>query len=84
MLDSRISMDLGFLLNSVMNLLSVLVAGFFVSPWMILFAALLLIQDAAAELLDRVLVPNLQDRSTTAGVDDSVRSGRSGRRRCIL
>ena len=42
MLDSRISMDLGFMLNNAMSLLSVLVAGFFVSPWMILFAALLL------------------------------------------
>ena len=42
MLDSRISMDLAFMLNNLMNLISVLIAGLFVSPWMILFAFLLL------------------------------------------
>ncbi|KKY25152.1 putative abc bile acid transporter [Phaeomoniella chlamydospora] len=43
MLDSRVAMDLAFLLNHVMNLLSVLIAGFFVSPWMILFATVLMV-----------------------------------------
>ena len=42
MLDSRIAMDLAFFTNNLMNLIAVLVAGLFVSPWMILFALALL------------------------------------------
>ncbi|KAK5230671.1 hypothetical protein LTR47_007525 [Exophiala xenobiotica] len=42
MLDSRISMDLGFMLHNMMHVLSVVIAGLFVSPFMIVFAAALL------------------------------------------
>lgn len=42
MIDSRISMDLAFMMHNVMQVISVIIAGFFVSPWMIGFALLLL------------------------------------------
>ncbi|ETI29167.1 hypothetical protein G647_01620 [Cladophialophora carrionii CBS 160.54] len=42
MLDSRISMDLAFMLHNMMHVLSVVIAGLFVSPFMIVFAAALL------------------------------------------
>lgn len=42
MLDSRISMDLGFMLHNMMHVVSVVIAGLFVSPFMILFALALL------------------------------------------
>jgi ABC-type multidrug transport system fused ATPase/permease subunit len=42
MIDSRISMDLGFMLNNAMQVLEVIIAGVFVSPWMIAFALALL------------------------------------------
>lgn len=42
MIDSRISMDLGFMLSNVMQVLEVIIAGVFVSPWMIVFALVLL------------------------------------------
>jgi ABC-type multidrug transport system fused ATPase/permease subunit len=41
-IDSRISMDLGFMLNNAMQVLEVIIAGLFVSPWMIAFALVLL------------------------------------------
>ena len=41
-IDSRISMDLGFMLNNAMQVLEVVIAGLFVSPWMIVFALVLL------------------------------------------
>ena len=43
MLDSRISGDLSFMLHNAMQVLSVVIAGLFVSPIMILFAAVLLV-----------------------------------------
>jgi ABC-type multidrug transport system fused ATPase/permease subunit len=43
MLDSRISGDLSFMLHNAMQVLSVVIAGLFVSPIMILFAVLLLV-----------------------------------------
>jgi ABC-type multidrug transport system fused ATPase/permease subunit len=43
MLDSRISGDLSFMLHNAMQVLSVVIAGLFVSPIMILFAAVLLL-----------------------------------------
>ena len=42
MIDSRISMDLGFMLSNIMQVLEVIIAGLFVSPWMIAFALSLL------------------------------------------
>ncbi|KIW72199.1 hypothetical protein PV04_00411 [Phialophora macrospora] len=42
MLDSRISMDLAFMLHNMMHVLSVVIAGLFVSPFMIVFAVALL------------------------------------------
>jgi len=42
MIDSKISMDLGFMLNNAMQVLEVIIAGLFVSPWMIAFALALL------------------------------------------
>jgi ABC-type multidrug transport system fused ATPase/permease subunit len=42
MIDSCISMDLAFMLHNVMQVMSVIIAGIFVSPWMIAFALLLL------------------------------------------
>ncbi len=42
MLDSRISMDLAFMLHNMMHVLSVVIAGIFVSPFMIVFAVALL------------------------------------------
>ncbi|KAJ9605182.1 hypothetical protein H2200_010572 [Cladophialophora chaetospira] len=42
MLDSRISMDLAFMLHNMMHVLSVVIAGIFVSPFMIVFAIALL------------------------------------------
>jgi ABC-type multidrug transport system fused ATPase/permease subunit len=42
MIDSRISMDLAFMMHNGMQVISVIVAGVFVSPWMIAFALLLL------------------------------------------
>ncbi|KIW17836.1 hypothetical protein PV08_05031 [Exophiala spinifera] len=42
MLDSRISMDLAFMLHNLMHVLSVVIAGLFVSPLMIIFALALL------------------------------------------
>ncbi|KIX00443.1 uncharacterized protein Z518_10582 [Rhinocladiella mackenziei CBS 650.93] len=42
MLDSRISMDLAFMLHNMMHVLSVVIAGLFVSPYMIVFAFVLL------------------------------------------
>lgn len=42
MLDSRISMDLAFMLHNMMHVLSVVIAGLFVSPLMIIFALALL------------------------------------------
>ena len=42
MLDSRISMDLAFMLHNMMHVLSVVIAGVFVSPFMIVFAIALL------------------------------------------
>ncbi|OAP61776.1 hypothetical protein AYL99_03979 [Fonsecaea erecta] len=38
MLDSRIAMDLAFMLHNMMHVLSVVIAGLFVSPFMIVFA----------------------------------------------
>ncbi|KAL2439061.1 Pleiotropic ABC efflux transporter of multiple drugs YBT1 [Exophiala dermatitidis] len=43
MLDSRISMDLAFMLHNLMHVLSVVIAGIFVSPFMIVFAIALLV-----------------------------------------
>ncbi|EXJ81324.1 hypothetical protein A1O3_07614 [Capronia epimyces CBS 606.96] len=43
MLDSRISNDLGFMLHNMMHVLSVVIAGVFVSPYMIVFAIALLV-----------------------------------------
>lgn len=43
MLDSRISSDLSFMLNNALQVLSVVIAGLFVSPIMILFALVLLL-----------------------------------------
>jgi ABC-type multidrug transport system fused ATPase/permease subunit len=42
MLDSRISMDLAFMLHNMMQVISVVIAGIFVSPFMIIFAMALL------------------------------------------
>lgn len=42
MIDSKISSDLGFGLSNAMQVLEVIVAGLFVSPWMIAFALALL------------------------------------------
>ncbi|OQU94778.1 ABC transporter transmembrane domain-containing protein [Cladophialophora immunda] len=42
MLDSRIAMDLAFMLHNMMHVLSVVIAGLFVSPFMIVFAVGLL------------------------------------------
>lgn len=42
MLDSRIAMDLAFMLHNMMHVLSVVIAGLFVSPFMIVFAIALL------------------------------------------
>ena len=42
MIDSRISSDLGFGLNNAMQVLEIIIAGLFVSPWMIAFALALL------------------------------------------
>ncbi|KIV78105.1 hypothetical protein PV11_09860 [Exophiala sideris] len=42
MVDSRISMDLGFLLHNIVQVLSVVIAGLFVSPFTIIFAVGLL------------------------------------------
>lgn len=42
MLDSRISMDLAFMLHNLMHVISVVIAGLFVSPFMIVFAIALL------------------------------------------
>ncbi|KIW98705.1 uncharacterized protein Z519_00366 [Cladophialophora bantiana CBS 173.52] len=42
MLDSRIAMDLAFMLHNMMHVLSVVIAGIFVSPFMIVFAICLL------------------------------------------
>ena len=42
MLDSRISMDISFMLHNAMQVLSVIIAGLFVSPFMIIFAVVLL------------------------------------------
>ena len=41
MIDSRISMDLAFMMHNVMQVISVIIAGVFVSPWMFAFALLL-------------------------------------------
>lgn len=43
MIDSEISLDLGFMMHSVMEVVSVMIAAVFVSPWMIAFALLLLV-----------------------------------------
>jgi len=43
MIDSRISMDLAFMMHNAMQVISVIIAGVFVSPWMIAFALLLLV-----------------------------------------
>lgn len=43
MLDSRISGDLSFMIHNAMQVLSVVIAGLFVSPIMILFAGVLLL-----------------------------------------
>lgn len=43
MVDSRISMDLGFMLHNLMQVLSVVIAGIFVSPFMLIFAIALLV-----------------------------------------
>jgi ABC-type multidrug transport system fused ATPase/permease subunit len=43
MIDSRISMDLAFTMHNVMQVMCVIIAGVFVSPWMIAFALLLLL-----------------------------------------
>jgi ABC-type multidrug transport system fused ATPase/permease subunit len=42
MLDSRISMDLAFMLHNLMHVVAVVVAGLFVSPFMLVFAVALL------------------------------------------
>lgn len=42
MLDSRLSMDLAFLLHNIMHVSSIIVAGLFVSPFMIIFALALI------------------------------------------
>ena len=42
MIDSRISMDLAFMMHNGMQVLVVIIAGVFVSPWVIAFALLLL------------------------------------------
>ncbi len=42
MLDSKISMDISFFLHNTMHVLSVIIAGIFVSPFMIIFAVVLL------------------------------------------
>ena len=42
MLDSRISMDLAFMLHNMMHVVSVVIAGVFISPFMIVFAIALL------------------------------------------
>jgi ABC-type multidrug transport system fused ATPase/permease subunit len=42
MIDSHISMDLAFMMHNAMQVMSVIIAGVFVSPWMIAFALLLL------------------------------------------
>ena len=54
-IDSRISMDLAFALNDVFSVLSVVLAGIFVSPIMIILAAALLAIDAYFGI--RYLVP---------------------------
>ena len=41
-LDSKISMDISFFLHNTMHVLSVIIAGIFVSPFMIVFAVVLL------------------------------------------
>ena len=43
MIDSRISIDLAFMLHNAMQVLSVILAGLFISAWMIAFAAVLLL-----------------------------------------
>jgi ABC-type multidrug transport system fused ATPase/permease subunit len=43
MIDSRISMDLAFMMHNTMQVMSVIIAGVFVSPWMIACALLLLV-----------------------------------------
>ena len=42
MIDSKISMDISFFLHNTMNVLSVIIAAVFVSPFMIIFAVVLL------------------------------------------
>ena len=46
MLDSKISMDISFFLHNTMHVLSVIIAGIFVSPFMIIFAVILLALSA--------------------------------------
>ncbi|ERF71322.1 hypothetical protein EPUS_03476 [Endocarpon pusillum Z07020] len=43
MVDSRISLDLGFMMHNAMGVISVIIAAVFVSPWMIAFALLQLV-----------------------------------------
>ena len=43
MIDSRIAMDLAFMMHNAMQVLMVMIAGLFVSPWMIAFALILLV-----------------------------------------
>ena len=42
-IDSRLGTDLGFLIYQMILLVSIIVAGLFVSPWMIIFAVTLLV-----------------------------------------
>lgn len=42
-IDSRLGTDLGFLIYQMILLVSIIVAGLFVSPWMIVFAVTLLV-----------------------------------------
>lgn len=42
MIDSRIANDVGFMLYNLLEVIGVIVAGIFVSPWMMLFAIILL------------------------------------------
>ena len=43
MIDSRVAMDVGFMMHNVMIIGSVIIAGLLVSPWIIAFALVLLI-----------------------------------------
>ena len=43
MIDSHISLNLAFMMHNAMQAISVIIAGVFVSPWMIAFALLLLV-----------------------------------------